>query len=55
MNKTKASIELGDVVRRFGPAYIKNQGERLLSSHPRCLIYKCYHSHDPSVGQHLSV
>ena len=44
MNKTKASIELGDVVRRFGPAYIKNQGERLLSSHRKAFqdIMTCH-------------
>ena len=44
MNKTQSSIELGDVVRRFGPAYIKNQGERLLSSHRKALqdIMTCH-------------
>lgn len=44
MKRTKSSIELGDVVRRFGPIYIQNQGERLLPSHRKALqdIMACH-------------
>jgi hypothetical protein len=37
------NIELGDVVRRFGPAYIEAQGERILPSQLKALndIAKC--------------
>jgi len=49
-----------DDFHRHG-AFILSMGFNFFSTHgqereaPRCLIYKCYHSHDPSVGQHLSV
>jgi len=35
--------------------HVFNHDPDLLVFTARCLIYKCYHSHDPSVGQHLSV
>ena len=42
----KSNIELGDVVRRFGPAYIQKQGERLLPSQRKAImdIMSCHTS-----------
>ena len=34
---TKAGVELADVVRRFGPEYISQYGERMLPSHKKAL------------------
>ena len=33
----KGKIELADVVRRFGPEYISQYGERMLPSHRKAL------------------
>lgn len=47
----RPSLELGDVVRRFGPAYIQNQGEHLLPSQHKALqdIMVC---HTAEMGGH---
>ena len=51
MNRTSSNLELGDVVRRFGPAYIKKQGKRLLPSQRKALhdIMAC---HTAELGGH---
>ena len=51
MNCTSSNLELGDVVRRFGPAYIKKQGKRLLPSQRKALhdIMAC---HTAELGGH---
>jgi hypothetical protein len=51
MNRTQSTLELGDVVRRFGPAYIRQQGDRLLPSQRKALqdIMAC---HTAELGGH---
>lgn len=51
MKPANPSLELGDVVRRFGPAYISKQGERLLPSQRKALqdIIDC---HTVKLGGH---
>jgi hypothetical protein len=51
MNGTSSNLELGDVVRRFGPAYIRQQGKRLLPSQRKALqdIMAC---HTAELGGH---
>ena len=51
MNGPSSNLELGDVVRRFGPAYIRQQGKRLLPSQRKALqdIMAC---HTAELGGH---
>lgn len=51
MNRTSSNLELGDVVRRFAPAYIQQQGDRLLPSQRKALhdIMAC---HTAELGVH---